>query len=55
VARAYGALDETHGTARRVSVLVDAQGRIAASWQSSPDLARDPAEYVRALANLAQI
>lgn len=55
VARAYGALDEAHGTARRVSVLVDAQGRIAASWQSSPDLARDPAEYVRALADLAQI
>lgn len=54
VARAYGALDETHGTARRVSVLVDAQGRVAASWQSGPDLARDPAEYLRALADLAQ-
>ena len=54
VARAYGALDETHGTARRVSVLVDAQGRVAASWQSGPDLARDPAEYLRALADLAR-
>lgn len=54
VARAYGVLDETHGTARRVSVLVDAQGRVAARWQSGPDLARDPAEYLRALADLAR-
>jgi mycoredoxin-dependent peroxiredoxin len=49
VAHAYAALDERHGTARRVSVLVDSQGRVAARWESSPDLARDPQEYARAL------
>jgi peroxiredoxin (alkyl hydroperoxide reductase subunit C) len=54
VAHAYGALDHERGTARRVSVLVDAQGRVAARWQSSPDRPRDPAEYVQALADLGR-
>jgi peroxiredoxin len=52
VAHAYGALDHDRGTARRVSVLVDAQGRVAGQWQSSPGQARDPQEYVQALADL---
>ena len=49
VAHAYGALDHDRGTARRLSVLVDAQGRVAAQWQSTPDRARDPQEYIGAL------
>lgn len=49
VARAYAALDEGRGTARRVSVLIDSQGRVAARWQSTPDQARDPEDYARAL------
>ena len=52
VARAYGALDESLGTARRVTVLVDRQGRVAGLWQSGPDRARDPDEYLSALADL---
>jgi peroxiredoxin len=54
VARAYDVLDHDRGTARRVSVLVDSRGRIGAQWQSSLDRPRDPEEYVRALAELAQ-
>ena len=38
--------------ARRVSVLVDAQGRIAARWQSPAGEPRDAADYLRALAAL---
>ena len=49
VARAYGALDEERGIARRLSFLVDRQGRIAARWQSAPDRARDADDYARAL------
>jgi peroxiredoxin len=52
VARAYGALDEDRGTARRVSFLVDRQGRIAARWQSAPDQPRDAGDYARALEGL---
>lgn len=52
VARAYGALDEERGIARRLSVLVDRQGRIAALWQSAPDRARDVRDYTRALRDL---
>lgn len=52
VARAYDALDAAHGTARRVSILVDGAGRIAARWQSTPDRARDPGDYLRALADI---
>ena len=52
VTRAYGALDEERGIARRVSFLVDRQGRIASVWQSTPDRARDSGDYVRALAEL---
>jgi len=52
VARAFGALDERSGTARRISVLIDAQGRIAARWESTPERARDPREYSQALAAL---
>lgn len=52
VARAYDALDPGHGTARRVSMLVDDGGRIAARWQSTPHQPRDPADYLRALADL---
>ena len=52
VARAYGALDEERGTARRLSFLVDRQGRIAARWQSTLDRARDTGDYVRALEDL---
>ena len=52
VARAYDAFDEATGTARRVSVLVDAHGVVAARWQSPAGQARDSAEYLRALANL---
>lgn len=53
VARAYGALDEERGTARRLSVLVDSEGRVAARWQSTPDRARDTGDYARALDSLA--
>ena len=52
VARAYDAFAEDSGMARRVSVLVDAQGRIAARWQSSAGQPRDAADYLRALASL---
>lgn len=52
VARAYGALDEERGIARRLSVLVDRQGRIAALWQSAADRARDVRDYTRALRDL---
>jgi mycoredoxin-dependent peroxiredoxin len=52
VARAYDAFHEATGTARRVSVLVDGQGRGAARWESTPDRARDPQEYLRALDSL---
>ena len=52
VARAYGALDEAQGIARRLSVLVDRQGRVAAVWQSTPDRARDSGDYVRGLVDL---
>jgi len=52
IARAYGAFAEDSGTARRVSVLVDAQGRIAARWQSPAGEPRDAADYLRALAAL---
>ena len=53
VARAYGALDEARGTARRLSFLVDRQGRIAARWESAPDRARDVGDYSRALEDLS--
>ena len=53
VARAYGALDEARGTARRLSFLVDRQGRIAARWESAPDRARDVDDYARALEKMA--
>jgi mycoredoxin-dependent peroxiredoxin len=52
VARAYGALDERSGTARRLSLLVDSEGRISARWESTPDRPRDPEAYARALAAL---
>lgn len=52
VAHAYGALDEKRGTARRLSVLVDVQGRVAARWLSTPDRARDPEDYLWALSAL---
>lgn len=52
IARAYGAFAEDSGMARRVSVLVDAQGRIAARWQSPAGEPRDAADYLRALAAL---
>ena len=52
VARAYGALDEVSGTARRLSLLLDSQGRVAARWLSTPDRARDPEDYLRALSVL---
>lgn len=52
VARAYDALDAERGLARRVSVLVDEGGRVAAQWRSTPDRARDPEAYLRALADL---
>ena len=53
VARAYGALDEARGTARRLSFLVDRQGRIAARWESAPERARDVDDYARALEEIA--
>lgn len=53
VARAFGAFNEHTGTARRVSVLVDAQGRAYARWESAPDRPRDPRDYLLALAALA--
>ena len=53
VARAYGALDEERGTARRLSFLVDRQGRIAARWESTLDRARDVDDYARALEGMA--
>ena len=53
VCRAYGAFDETHGTARRVSFLVDGMGRVVGRWQSAPDRPRDPRDYARALERLA--
>lgn len=53
VARAYGALDDRSGTARRLSFLVDAQGRIAARWESGAAQARDAHDYARALDDLA--
>ena len=49
VARAYGALNEGRGIARRLSFLVDRQGVIAARWQSAPDQPRDASAYARAL------
>lgn len=49
VARACGAFDEDSGLPRRVSMLVDGQGRIAARWESPPGQPRDPAGYMRAL------
>jgi peroxiredoxin len=52
VGRAYAAFDEASGRARRVSVLVDGQGRIAARWESPAGVARDPRGYVQALADL---
>jgi peroxiredoxin len=48
VAHAYGAFDEGSGLPRRVSMLVDGRGRIAARWESSPGLGRDPGDYLRA-------
>ena len=53
VARAYGALDEARGTARRLSFLVDREGRIAARWESAPDRARDVDDYARGLEAMA--
>jgi mycoredoxin-dependent peroxiredoxin len=53
VARAYGAFDEVHGTARRVSALVDSRGVVAEVWQSPPGEARDPNAYSLALDRLA--
>ena len=53
VARAFGAFNEQTGTARRVSVLVDAQGRAYARWESTPDRSRDPRAYLQALTALA--
>jgi mycoredoxin-dependent peroxiredoxin len=53
VARAYGAFDEVHGTARRVSALVDSRGVVAEVWQSPPGEARDPGAYSLALDLLA--
>lgn len=52
VALVYGALDEDRGIARRLSVLVDAEGRVAARWQSTADRPRDPGDYARALDSL---
>lgn len=52
VARAYGALDEDRGVARRLSFLVDRQGLIVARWQSTPDTSREVGEYSRALEDL---
>lgn len=53
VARAYGAFDERHGTARRLSFLVDERGCVAARWESAPHRARDPGAYRTALDALA--
>ena len=49
VARAYGALDERSGTARRLSFLIDAEGRIAGRWESTVSTPRDAGDYARAL------
>lgn len=54
VARAYGALDEQSGTARRLSFLVDAEGRIADRWQSGAAQPRDAQDYARAIEALAR-
>lgn len=53
VARAYGALDERSGTARRRSFLIGPEGRIAAHWQSAAAEPRDAQDYARALDGLA--
>ena len=52
VARAFDAFHESSGTARRVSVLVDAHGRAAARWESPAGEGRDPLAYLEALAAL---
>lgn len=53
VARAYAAFDDRTGRAQRVSVLVDQEGMIAARWQAPPGQARDAADYLRALGDIA--
>lgn len=52
VARAYGALDERTGTARRLTFLVDATGRVAGRWESTVSVPRDAGDYARALEGL---
>ncbi len=49
VSRAYGAFDGGTGMARRVSVLVDREGTVAARWESPAGQARDAADYLRGL------
>jgi len=52
VARAFGAFDEGSGMARRVSVLIDGDGRVAERWQSAAGQARDAGDYLRAVRDL---
>lgn len=52
VARAYDAFDAAKGLARRVSVLVDGHGLMAARWESPPGQPRDPAGYLHAVREL---
>ncbi|MDP4689852.1 MAG: redoxin domain-containing protein [Candidatus Nanopelagicales bacterium] len=47
VARSYGAFNGVTGLAERASFLVDATGVVRGMWRSSPDRARDTADYLR--------
>lgn len=47
VARGYGAFNRVTGLAERASFLVDATGVVRGLWRSSPDRARDAADYLR--------
>lgn len=51
-ARAFGAFEDRTGTARRVSVLVDADGIVRWTTTSPPGRARDVAEHLAAVAAL---
>ena len=52
VARSYDAFDDGTGMARRVSVLIDGDGRVTNRWQSPAGQARDADDYLRAVRSL---
>ncbi|MCF6471621.1 peroxiredoxin [Nonomuraea sp. MG754425] len=53
VARAYGVFDETKGTARRGTFIIDGEGVIRWSVVNPISSARDVADYVKALADIS--